>query len=69
MNQKEPSKFIRIDSRFDTIKMNPTKKKTRKEQKNIYTMINRLSFNKNKSKDYKSFVKLKKSQILMNQNI
>ena len=65
MNQKEPSKFIRIDSRFDSIKMNPTKKKTRKEHKNIYTMINRLSFNKNKSKDYKSFVKLKKSQTII----
>ena len=60
--KKDTEKFIRIDSRFDSIKMKPSKKKTRKEEKNIYAMINKLDFNKNKSKDYKSLVKLKKSQ-------
>ena len=62
-NKKLTNKFERVDSRYDSIKMKETiKKKTRKEEKNIYTMMKRLSFNKNKSKDYKSLLKLKKSQ-------
>ena len=62
-NKKLTNKFVRVDSRFDSIKIKePIKKKTRKEEKNIYTMMKRLNFNKSKSKDYKSLLKLKKSQ-------
>ena len=64
-NKKMTNKFERIDNRFDSIKGNPFKKKTRKEEKNIYTMINKLNFNKNKSKDYKSLLKLKKSETII----
>ena len=55
------NKFERLDSRFDSIHVKEIKK-TRKEEKNIYSIINKLTFNKNKSKDYKSLLKLKKSQ-------
>ena len=57
--KKIDNKFIRIDSRFDSIQLRPAKKKSRKE-KNIYAMINRLNFNKKNSKD--SLLKLKRSQ-------
>ena len=59
---KVANKFIRIDSRFDSIQIKAIKQ-TRKEEKNIYSIINRLAFNnQHKSKDYKSLLKLKKSQ-------
>ena len=64
-NKKMTDKFERIDSRFDSIKVKPVRKKTRKEEKNIYTMINRINYNKNKSKDYKSLLKLKKSETII----
>ena len=60
MSGKTKQKFIRIDSRFDTI-LNNGKKTSRKEEQNIYSYINNLNDQRNADKDYQSLVKLKRS--------
>ena len=51
---------MRINSRFDSI-IKHEKKRTRKEETNIYTYINNLNNQRNNSKDYKSMLKIKRS--------
>ena len=63
-NRKNPSnKFMRINTRFDSI-VKIEKKYTRKEEYNIYTYINNLNLKKNNDEDYKTMLKLKRSQTI-----
>ena len=61
-NYKKKSKFVKINQRFESIHVGSNIIKQKKEEKNIYTYINRLNFDNNISKDSKSLIKLKKSQ-------
>ncbi len=51
---------MRINSRFDSV-VKKEKKRTRKEENNIYSYINNLNNQRNNSKDYKSMLKIKRS--------
>ena len=63
-NQRKPlNEFKRINTRFDSV-VNKKKKSTRKEENNIYSYINNLNSQRNSDKDYKSMLKLKRSQTI-----
>ena len=61
-NYKKKINFAKIGERFESIHVGSNIIKANKEEKNIYTYINRLNFDNNISKDSKSLIKLKKSQ-------
>ena len=61
-NYQNKSKFVKINERYESIHIGSNIIKQKKEEKNIYTYINRLNFDNNISKDSKSLIKLKKSQ-------
>jgi hypothetical protein len=54
---------MRINTRFDSVLKNE-KKNSSKEEKNIYSIINNLKYKENNTEDYKTLLKLKKSQTI-----
>ena len=63
IRNSQPLKYRRINSRFDSI-IKKEKKPTKKEEKNIYNYINNFQNPRKNTKDYKSLLKLKKSETI-----
>ena len=61
--KSKSKKFMRINTRFDSVLKNE-KKNSSKEEKNIYSIINNLKYKENNTEDYKTLLKLKKSQTI-----
>ena len=56
-------KFMRINTRMDSV-VKKEKKGTKKEEKNIYNYMNNLQNHRKNSREYKSLMKLRKSETI-----